>query len=42
MFVKKPDYVLLFYAIEQPKYTHMIEKGYINEMLNVSDYDVSF
>jgi len=42
MFVKKPDYVLLFYAIEQPKYTHMIEKGYINEMLNVSDYDVNF
>jgi len=42
MFEKKPDYVILFYAIEQPKYTHMIEKGYIDEMIKIQDYDINF
>jgi len=42
MFVRKPDYVLLFYAIEQPKYQHMIDKGYIHEMVKVQDYDINF
>jgi len=42
MFTQKPDYVLLFYAIDQPKYRHMIAKGYIDEMINVQDYDIDF
>jgi len=42
MFTRKPDYVILFYAIEQPKYRHMIDKGYIDELINVQDYDINF
>jgi len=44
MLVKKPDYVLLFYAAEQSKYRHMMKSGLINEMISLAevnkiDYD---
>lgn len=39
LFLKKPDYVLLYYMEEQSKYDHMMEKGLIHEMVNLSTID---
>lgn len=41
-FVKKPDYVLLFYMINQPSYDNMVEKGLINETINMNDYSLNY
>lgn len=41
-FVTKPDYVLLFYLINQPNYKKMMEEGLIHEMIDMNDYDVNF
>lgn len=42
MFVKKPDYVLLFYLINQPSYKRMQEEGLIHEMIDMNDYSIDF
>ncbi len=42
MFTRKPDYVLLFYMINQPSYEHMLEKGLINEMIDLNSYSVNY
>lgn len=41
-FVRKPDYVLLFYMMNQRNYEHMFEKGLIHEMINMNDHNVDF
>lgn len=41
-FVHKPDYVILFYMINQPNYEHMFEKGLINEMINMNDQNIDY
>ncbi len=42
MFVRKPDYVLLFYMMDQANYEHMFQKGLIHEMINLNDHNVDF
>lgn len=42
MFVNKPDYVLLFYLINQPSYKRMLKEGLIHEMIDMNDYNIDF
>lgn len=34
---KRPDYVVLYYANMQPIYTHMFNRGWISEMININE-----
>lgn len=39
MFVQKPDYVILYYANDQPIYQELMNLGLINEMINFDDIE---
>ncbi len=42
MFVTKPDYVLLYYANDQPLYRELFQMKLINEMINFNDAEPQY
>jgi uridine kinase len=41
MFDKKPDYVCLYYMAKQPIYDEMFSNGFINEMIDLNNYEIN-
>lgn len=40
LFPNRPDYVRLYYSNMQSSYTQMLDKKYVNEMINLNDSDI--
>jgi hypothetical protein len=41
-FIRKPDYVCLYYMVKQPIYEQLFSQGYIHEMIDLNSFEINY